>query len=223
MRLFVALAPPAAVREAITERVRRCRGELPDARWVGTANLHLTLSFLGDVASAAVPELTDALAAAFAPHPPMTLRLAGAGGFPPRRPARVAWVGLEVEEGIDRLLAVQRDADAAARRVLGLAPERRPYSPHLTVARPREPWRAEAIAIFAARFAPALGEPFRVEQGVLVESELGKGPGRTARYTDRAAFPLTGGGASVGPAFRGAASRTPVSNEAAPADEGAPA
>jgi RNA 2',3'-cyclic 3'-phosphodiesterase len=217
VRLFVALTPPEAVREAVAERVDRCRGELPPARWVGTANLHLTLSFLGTVEPGAVPDLGAALAAAFAPHAPLTLRLAGAGCFPPRRPARVAWVGLEVDEGIDRLLALQRAAAAAARAVLGLAPESRPYSPHLTLARPREPWHAEAIAAFTRSFAPALGESFRVTEGVLVESELGKGPGRTARYSDRAAFPLAGSAASA------AAAPSTATSSISPPPAGAPA
>ncbi len=200
MRLFVALAVPAAVRAAVGERERAERRGLPAARWVHADNLHLTLVFLGETPPERVSDLEEELGGAFAAHPPLTLRLAGAGCFPPPptggrrpRPARVAWVGIEVAEGNERLLALQRDVEAAARRVVELPDEGRPYSPHLTLARPRAPWRGEAVERFAAAFGPPLGEPFRVDAGRLVASELGRGPGGGALYRDVATFPLAAG------------------------------
>jgi 2'-5' RNA ligase len=172
------------------------RRSLPPARWVHPDNLHLTLTFLGPVEDAALPALGAALEAAFAAHPPLTLRLAGAGCFPPpapagrRRPARVAWVGIEVEEGAERLRAVQAAVDGAARSVVGLPEEARPWSAHLTLARPREPWRGDAAEAFAAAFSPPLGEAFRVESGVLVASEPGRGPGGGSLYRAVARYPL---------------------------------
>jgi len=200
VRLFVALELPAALRRAAGDRIAAERRNLPAARWTHPDNLHLTLVFLGEVEEAAVDALAAALAAAFAAHPPLTLRLAGAGTFPPPpadgsqggrgRPARVAWVGLTAAEGLPRLLALQRAADAACRSVLDLPPERRPWSPHLTLARPKAPWRADAARAFVAAFAPPLGEPFRAAAGRLVRSDLGAGPGGGSLYTPLADLPL---------------------------------
>lgn len=200
MRLFVALELPEAVRAEAGRRMSSQKGRLPHARWTHPDNLHLTLVFLGEVEEADLPALRAALAAAFAAHPPLTLTITGAGTFPPqggdgvprrhRRPAKVAWVGVAVEEGIQRLRALQADVDAACREVLELPPENRPYSPHLTLARPKEPWRRRAAEDFAAAFHAALGEPFRVEGGHLVLSELGVGVGGGSRYSSIAAFPL---------------------------------
>jgi len=202
VRLFVAFELPPAVRHEAARRIAAERSRLPAARWTHADNLHLTLVFLGEVGEGALDGLVAALAAAFAVHPPLTLRLAGAGTFPPPpasgsgkpggrgKPARVAWLGVTVAEGIDRLLVLQRQVDAAARRVVDLAPERRPWTPHLTLARPKAPWRGDAAAAFIAAFAPPLGEAFRVAAGHLVRSELGRGPGGGPLYTRQAELPL---------------------------------
>lgn len=198
MRLFVALALPDEVREEVGRRVAAERRSLPAARWTPPENLHLTLVFLGQVEEGAVDVLERELAAACAPHPPLTLRIAGAGCFPPppprgkARPARVAWLGIEVEEGSERLAALQADAAAAAHRAADFPDEGRPFSPHLTLARPRQPWREEAIATFTAVFSPPAGEAFVVDHARLVASELGRGPGGSSLYREVSRFPLLG-------------------------------
>lgn len=198
MRLFVAFALPDAVRDELGRRVAAERRRLPAARWTPPENLHLTLVFLGAVEAGEVTDLEASLAAAFARHRPLTLRVTGAGCFPPPPPrgkarrARVAWVGLEVAEGVDRLQAVQADVAAAAHGAVDFADDARPFSPHLTLARPREAWREEAVALFTALFSPPAGDAFVVDHGLLVSSRLGGGPAGSSLYRDLARFPLAG-------------------------------
>lgn len=198
MRIFVALALPDEVREEVGRRVAAERRRLPAARWTPPENLHLTLVFLGQVDDDAIAGLERELAAACAPHPPLTLRAAGAGCFPPppprgkARPARVGWLAIEVEEGNERLAALQADAAAAAHRAVDFPVEERPFSPHLTLARPRQPWREEAIATFTSIFSPPAGDAFVVDHARLVASELGGGPGGSSLYRELARFPLLG-------------------------------
>lgn len=194
-RLFVALELPEAVREAVAQRVETHRGDLPRARWIHPSALHLTLVFLGDVADEPLPALSDALGAAFAPHPPLTLELVGAGTFPPpapRKRARVAWLGVRVDGGVERLQALQGDVAEAARATVDHEPDRRPYSPHLTLARPKKPWRQRDAREFVAAFREPVAEPFPVAEGHLIRSELGAGPGGGSLYTSVASFPLEG-------------------------------
>lgn len=175
MRAFVAFELPEAVRREAVRRAGSVRVRLPDARWVRVDALHLTLRFLGVIDPDRVAALSEPLAAAFGALPPLTLALDGGGCYPPGRPARVAWAGVRVGEGAGDpapLLALQAAVERAAVDGLGLAPERRTFSPHVTLARCKRPWRAGDVERFAAAFAGPVGEPFRAERGVLIESRL---------------------------------------------------
>lgn len=186
LRLFVALDLPEAHRREIGERADRLRSRLPPARWVRADGLHLTLAFLGGVASGRVPELEAAVAPVFTDARPLTVTVADGGTFPPGRPARVAWVGLR--SGPD-LPALQRAVAMAALGSLGMPSEAKPFHPHVTLARPRRPWSRRAADEFARAFAGEIGEPFLVTEGVLYRSELGPGG---SRYTAVGRFPLGG-------------------------------
>lgn len=184
LRLFLALDLPEAHRREIGRRAEALKARLPAARWVPADNLHLTLAFLGATEEDELPGLLTALRPAFAGGGALELEVAGGGTFPPGRPARVAWVGLRGGPG---LLALQREAAAAAFGCLGLEPERRPFHPHVTLARPRRPWNRRASEELAAAFDGVLGEPFTVAEGVLYRSELGRGG---SVYTAVERFPL---------------------------------
>ena len=186
MRLFVALPLPEAVRVPLARRAAELRPELPAARWVPASNLHLTLVFLGEIEPGRRPALERALAPCFAGTPPLGLRLSGGGCFPPRRPARVAWVGLEPAPALARL---QPAVAAAVAGSLERPPESRPYHAHLTLARCRRPWPRRAVERWERAFAGPQGPAFEVEAGHLMLSRLGPGG---ARYESVAAFALGG-------------------------------
>lgn len=195
MRTFVAFELPEAVRREASRRSAPLRDRLPAARWVRPEAIHLTLRFLGDVEPEGLATLSGPLTAAFAAAPPLTLALHGGGCYPPGRPARVAWAGVRVGDGDgegDRqsLTALHARIDRAAVASLGLEPERRPFSPHVTLARCKRPWGRRDVEAFAAAFAGPVGEPFVAGSGSLIESELTpEGP----RYRTLEEFPLGGG------------------------------
>ena len=177
---------PAAVRREAERRAAAVRAELPPARWVEIDKVHLTLLFHGETPEAQVPALRERLAAAFAGFWPMRLALAGGGTFPPRRPARVAWIGVEAP---GELTALQSAVTTAAVAALDVEPEGRPYHPHVTLARCQTPWARTAIERFIAAFAGPISEPFTAEHGMLIQSRLSP---KGARYTPVATFPLEG-------------------------------
>jgi RNA 2',3'-cyclic 3'-phosphodiesterase len=184
MRLFVALEIPEPVRREVARRVAGIRDRLPRARWVDLEKVHLTLLFLGQTPADKIPALSSKLREAFARHGAMTVRLAGAGTFPPKRPARVAWIGLDAPE---ELAEVQADAVAAAVDAVGFQPEERPFRPHVTLARCEPNWPRDASEKFTAAFPSEIGPPFMVDRGVLMESKLSP---KGARYSVVEAFPM---------------------------------
>jgi 2'-5' RNA ligase len=186
LRLFVALEVPEPPRRDVRRRVDAVRDRLPRARWVDLDNLHLTLLFLGETAGENVPALAARLREAFARCPPLDLRLGSGGTFPPGRPARVAWIGVEAPEA---LAALQEAVTRAAVDTLGFEPEERDYHPHVTLARCPDPWRREAVDKFRNALTGPVGPPFRAGHGVLFESKLSP---KGARYRAVETFPMTG-------------------------------
>lgn len=187
MRLFVALELSAESRRELGRRIAALRGRLPRARWVDPEILHLTLLFLGETDPDKIPALTSQLAQAF-DRPSFSVRVDGGGTFPPHRPARVAWVGIEVWEGEPTAITdLQAAVSAAAMEAVGFEPEERAFTPHVTLARCSDSWPRDAAEKFAAAFPGAVGAPFPITRGVLLESKLSpRGPA----YREVAAFPL---------------------------------
>lgn len=184
MRLFVALDLPDELAQEVERHAAEARRELPRARWVKAESLHLTLGFLGERDAGDLPVLHEHLTPAFAGVTPFEMRLHQGGTFPPRRPARVAWIGVEAGDELPRLA---RRVQTALQRAVGFEPDRRGFSAHLTVARCKQPWRQREIERFQRHFRGDLGQPFEVVEGVLYESVLSPGG---ARYKALERYPL---------------------------------
>lgn len=178
-RLFVALDPPEAVRRRIAAAVaalRRSAGHAAEeVRWTSAETLHLTVQFLGAVPEERIPEIDAAVRAAAAGGRPLQLELRGAGGFPNARRPRVVWLGLAGD--VAPLAAL---ADDLGRRLtpLGLQPEARPFSPHLTVGRARDHHGAPGLGGALAEAALGEGIAWRAAELVLFESHLEPGGAR---------------------------------------------
>ncbi|MGE0711851.1 MAG: RNA 2',3'-cyclic phosphodiesterase [Planctomycetota bacterium] len=137
MRAFWAIELSEEARERLAAAQERLRGAPGgDAvRWTPAAGLHLTLSFLGDVADDRTDELAAAARGALPPGP-LRLELAGLGSFGGARP-RVVWAGVEGPD-LQELVGLADRLQRAMRR-LGFPGDRRPYSPHVTLGRVRAP------------------------------------------------------------------------------------
>lgn len=126
-RLFTALTLP----DAVADRLLDTMEGIPDARWQDAEQLHLTLTFLGDVPERGVDDLVLALARVALP--PFPLSLAGVGHFEHKGRPKALWAGAAPN---DALLALQqRVAQACA--MAGYPPEARRFVPHVTLARLR--------------------------------------------------------------------------------------
>lgn len=187
MRLFVALALPEPAIAELARRIERCRRAAPERglRWVRAENAHLTLRFLGETEPTAVPALSEDLVAVAARHAAIDAAIGAVpGAFPPQGPARVVWLDVAPHEPI---AALERDVAAACEARLGLAPEDRPFAPHLTLARASRPWRRAEFEAWRDRVASADRIATRLDRLALVESRPGPGG---SRYTEVASAPL---------------------------------
>jgi RNA 2',3'-cyclic 3'-phosphodiesterase len=183
MRVFVAVDPSEASRERIAKTIERLRALAPSAKWVGETALHLTLAFLGEIEAPRVPAIAASLAAAASRHDGFDLGVGGGGTFGPPRSARVLWAGITA--GAMPLGAVQREV-ASALVPHGHRPEARPFAPHLTLARARDPRGDPALSRCGAAVDPDLGTS-AISALTLYESVS---TGRGARYVALATLPF---------------------------------
>lgn len=134
IRAFVALKMAAEVERELARFIAEMSALGESIRWADRANLHLTLRFLGAAApSRRIGPLGAALAKLAAHTPPFSVAARGIGAFPNLARARVIWLGLQGAE----LAALAEQVERAALEA-GFEPERRPYSPHLTLGRVRD-------------------------------------------------------------------------------------
>ena len=137
IRAFVAVPVEDGVVRRRLAGARSLLPELRGVRWVPEGQLHFTLKFLGDLEESRLGAARRAAAAA-APAAPRAFRLAleGLGAFPPTGSARVVWAGCGAgAAALASLAASVEDAFLAA----GFPREARPFSPHLTLARVKDP------------------------------------------------------------------------------------
>ncbi|MDT9598311.1 RNA 2',3'-cyclic phosphodiesterase [Sphingosinicella rhizophila] len=159
-RLFVAIRPPRPVREILLDLMGGVRG----ARWPTDEQLHLTLRFIGEVDRHIAEDIHAALGSIH--QPSFEIALNGIGSFDRRGEAVTLWAGVTPHEP---LKALHKKVDQACLKA-GVAPDRRAYLPHITIARLG---RAAGPVQGLMESAGAVASPaFPVDSFCLFESEL---------------------------------------------------
>jgi 2'-5' RNA ligase len=181
LRLFVAIEIPETVKDAVEEVFAPWRERFPTARWVPRENLHVTLKFLGRT----WPRLEDwvpaQVGAAAADVLPFAARLRGVGSFPSAKRGRALWAGFEETDLITDLAT-----EIEAALVDEFPAEKRPFHPHLTVARSDPPLKLP-VGYSGTELE---SDEWEVDRVVLFRSHLGR---PAPRYEPLARFPLGAG------------------------------
>jgi RNA 2',3'-cyclic 3'-phosphodiesterase len=177
-RLFTGLELPSE----IAAELAMLRGGVSGARWVEAEDYHITLRFIGDIDDRAAGEAAAALGEIHRPSFPVVLEgLSWFGGDKPR--AIVAMV-----KPTPALVELQADQERRLRRI-GLPPETRKYTPHVTLARlrsaspyavadylsargyfPSRQFEATRFVLFSARESMG-GGPYLVEAAYALQAD----------------------------------------------------
>ena len=182
MRLFVALQIPSMVRKNLAELLVELRALSSQPRWVRAENLHITLKFIGELPAEKLGALRAALSAVHSDQA-VALDFRGAGFFPNERRPRVFWAGIEASANLARLAS---DIDRATGK-LGVPPEKRPFSAHLTLARFEPPGLPEKLRAAIQENETREFGSVATEEFHLIESKLKAGG---AEYTTLETFPF---------------------------------
>jgi 2'-5' RNA ligase len=172
-RLFVALDLPAPVRDRLAAWRDEAIAGRDELRPVAAESLHVTLAFLGYRPEKEVGEIARVTREAVAGCPPAALRAAEVVPLPPRRPRLFA---LDLEDDAGAAVEVQKRVSDALEAGRFYKPEKRPFWPHVTIARvkrdrragpldagppPLEPFEASVVTLYRSTLRPqgALYEP----------------------------------------------------------------
>jgi RNA 2',3'-cyclic 3'-phosphodiesterase len=145
-RTFIALELNESQQRLLGVINSRAAQELPDLRWVAAAGIHLTLAFLGELSDEQVAEAIHAAEEAAQQATPFAYRLNGLGIFGLPHQPRVIWMGIEDLPSLKIQASPMRQLHQILTRELemhGFEVEKRPFSPHLTLARNKRPFSAD--------------------------------------------------------------------------------
>ena len=175
-RLFSGLELPGAV----VAQLALLRGGVVGARWLEPEDYHVTLRFIGDIDARTARDIDETLSDVRRPKTLVRFEgLSWFGGDKPR--AIVAKVKPEAA-----LMDLQAEQERRLRRI-GIEPETRKYTPHVTLARLRGAGQT-AIASYLATCGALVADTFTAERFVLYSARKGSGGGP---YVIEAAYPLS--------------------------------
>ncbi|MES5100833.1 RNA 2',3'-cyclic phosphodiesterase [Agrobacterium sp. BA1120] len=175
-RLFTALEIPRNAAMSLS----LLRGGLPGARWIDVENYHITLRFIGDIDNRTADEVVNRLDRI--DRPEFQVNLTGIGSFGSKKPHSI-WAGVSPSA---EMTALQGEIERICQR-LGLPPDPRKFTPHVTLARLRNS-RLDDVVHYLSGRGDFRTSPFTVGRFVLMSSKesVGGGP-----YIIEEAFPLS--------------------------------
>ncbi len=177
IRTFVAIELPEQAIAGLAQLQSRLKTLTPphSVRWTAPQNIHLTLHFLGDIAAADTAKVSNALEQVAASAAPFSLQLGGLGCFPNTQRPRVLWVGMLEQSPL--LAALVQNLGDRLQTAIGFTPEKRPYSPHLTLGRVKngiQPRSLRQLGETIVQFQKQVGQVARVgvSEVSFIQSEL---------------------------------------------------
>ena len=174
-RLFTGLELP----DGVVGQLALMRGGVVGARWLEPEDYHVTLRFNGDNDARAAHDIAETLGLIRRPKTPIRFEgLSWFGGDKPR--SLIAKVKSD-----PALMDLQAEQERRLRRI-GVEPETRKYTPHVTLARLHGVAHG-AVADYLATRGALMAEPFLAERFVLYSAREGSGGGP---YVVEAAYPL---------------------------------
>lgn len=181
MRLFTGIDLPKNVKERLDVLISHLR-HTAHLSWSPAYNLHITTKFIGEWPKERLGELAEAIGAVQAAGP-VRISVKGLGWFPNPHSPRIFLAAVHATPALGELAAATDKACAS----LGIETEKRPYSPHLTLARIRQVVPLNALRRTIAELESVEFGEFTAECFYLYLSE--PGPSGSI-YTPLHEFPL---------------------------------
>lgn len=176
---FYAVELPGKAKENLEEAAGKLKTILPFKSWVHPQDLHITLAFLGNADASRVNAANKLIESALSRQSAFELGIDHLGTFGRKDSPRIFWAGLEDS---DTLKKVREDVFTSC-LTAGFELEKRPFSPHITLARK---WTGESPFTYKTNPFKEEKIKFDAERVVLYKTHLGKSP----KYEPITLFPL---------------------------------
>lgn len=185
IRSFLAFELPGDIKNEVARISSGAKNTGLDAGWVKPGNIHLTMVFMGDMAERNMVDIISSTGNALKDIAPFEISLSGMGVFPDIRRPRVLWLGLKGD--LERLSTL-RDRLQAPLEPFGVEQEKRPFTPHLTLARFKRAVKdAALLKNVIEKYSDITGPEGRLDELILFKSDLRQGG---SVYTKIHAWPL---------------------------------
>jgi 2'-5' RNA ligase len=190
-RTFIALEMNDAQQRHLAGVIRQVATALPGIRWVNPAGIHVTLAFLGELTDDQLAGVMHAVEDAAHQASPFSYRLSRLGSFGSPRQPRIVWMGIDEPSGALSHLHCVLNRELARR---GFEVDKRPFSPHLTLARIRNPLAPDELQLLQTILTGkqenlVSSDTYMVQHVNVMKSELLRGG---AQYTCLQAYALAG-------------------------------
>ena len=103
-------------------------------KWIPPENIHLTLSFLGNVSNKDLSNLVQSINKNFTSND-FVLTISGTGVFPSSKFPKVLWLG--ISKGIDELTSLQNQVETSI-EIIKKNHQENTFIPHITIAKIRK-------------------------------------------------------------------------------------
>jgi len=168
-RAFIAIDLPESVKSFLSEAQEALKSYGFGVKWVQPQNIHLTLKFLGDTATADTDKIAEAMTLAAMNCPIVSLTAKGIGVFPNVRRPRVIWAGLNGQ--VQTLANLQQTLNAHLAN-LGFATDTRAFKSHLTLGRVKGKIALDKMIAAIDNLKEFGSESFETREVILFKSEL---------------------------------------------------
>lgn len=163
MRAFISIDFNFETKKKIAELQKTLKENCLSGRWKYVDNFHLTLKFLGEISNKQVKEIETVLKKVSTEFNPFILELSKLNYFQGKTSIRVLY--LEVDGELKILKEMQLKLENMLESI-GFPKERRPYTPHVTIAQDVIPKNEMELLN-----TPPLNEKILVDKIILMKSE----------------------------------------------------
>ncbi|WP_407408602.1 RNA 2',3'-cyclic phosphodiesterase [Peribacillus sp.] len=175
---FFALVLPDDIKHHLHNQTNEVKSEFPFKKWLHPADYHITMAFLGNAEDTMKEEALEKIKRALANEQSFELKVEGIDVFGKKESPRILWAGVKQEE---RLTSIQKKIYASCVEA-GFELDKKPFKPHITLAR-----KFEGETPFSINEARQLAKPeakaFQASQIALYQTHLGASPSYEPVYT----------------------------------------